>query len=100
MSSSQISSSSSDAAPQSEHLSPMLDVLCTVDFVLGSGSLKVRDCLQLGIHSIVPLQQSAGSDLEVRVHGITIASGEVVIVDDTTALRISKVTPPAGVEAA
>jgi flagellar motor switch/type III secretory pathway protein FliN len=36
----------------------------------------------------------------VRVHGITIASGEVVIVDDTTALRISKVTPPAGVEAA
>jgi flagellar motor switch/type III secretory pathway protein FliN len=78
----------------------MLDVVCTVDFVLGSGSLTVRDCLQLEIHTIVPLRQSAGSDLEVRVHGITIASGEVVIVDDTTALRISKVTPPAGVEAA
>ena len=78
----------------------MLDVRCTVEFVLGSGSLKVRDCLELDIHSIVPLRQPAGSDLEVRVHGITIASGEVVIVDDNTALRISKVTPPAGVEAA
>jgi flagellar motor switch protein FliN/FliY len=78
----------------------MLDVRCTVEFVLGSGSLKVRDCLQLDRNSIVPLMQPAGSDLEVRVHGITIASGEVVIVDDTTALRISKVTPPAGLEAA
>jgi len=78
----------------------MLDVRCTVEFVLGSGSLKVRDCLQLERNSIVPLSQPAGSDLEVRVHGIAIASGEVVIVDDTTALRISKVTPPAGLEAA
>jgi flagellar motor switch protein FliN/FliY len=78
----------------------MLDVKCTVDFVLGSGTLKVRDCLQLDIHSIVPLSQAAGSDLEVRVHGITIASGEVVIVDDSTALRISRVTPPSGLEAA
>jgi flagellar motor switch protein FliN/FliY len=78
----------------------MLDVRCTVDFVLGSGSLKVRECLKLDRNSIVPLKQPAGSDLEVRVHGITIASGEVVIVDDTTALRISKVTPPAGLEAA
>ena len=99
MSSSQTSLSSSDAAV-SEHLGPMLDVKCTVDFVLGSGSLKVRDCLQLELHSIVPLTQAAGSDLEVRVHGITIASGEVVIVDDSTALRISRVTPPAGLEAA
>jgi flagellar motor switch/type III secretory pathway protein FliN len=100
MSSSQISSSSSEATPTSEHLSPMLDVKCAVDFVLGSGSLKVRDCLQLERNSIVPLSQAAGADLEVRVHGITIATGEVVIVDDSTALRISKVTPPAGLEAA
>ena len=55
MSSSPTSSSSSDTATASEHLGPMLDVKCTVDFVLGSGSLKVRDCLQLEIHSIVPL---------------------------------------------
>ena len=77
----------------------MLDVRCTVDFVLGTGTIKVRDCLTLERHSILPLVQAAGSDLEVRVHGVTVASGEVVILDDNTALRISKVSPPAGVEA-
>ena len=98
MSSSQISLSSTEATETSDELAPMLDVQCAVDFVLGSGTLTVRDCLQLELYSIVPLSQPAGSDLEVRVHGVTIASGEVVIVDDSTALRISRVTPPAGVE--
>jgi flagellar motor switch protein FliN/FliY len=81
-------------------LAAMLDVRCAVEFILGTGELKVRDCLRLERQSIVPLGQVAGSDLEVRVNGITVASGEVVIIDDNTALRISKVTPPAGVEAA
>jgi len=78
----------------------MFDVKCGVEVVLGTASLKVRDCLRLDRQSIVRLHQSAGSDLEVRVHGITVATGEVVILDDNTALRISRVSPPAGVEAA
>ena len=100
MSSSPTSSFSSEAGQPADPLAAMLDVRCTVDFVLGTGVLKVRHCLRLERHSIVPLAQAAGSDLEVRVHGVTVASGEVVILDDNTALRISKVTPPAGVEAA
>ncbi len=97
MSSSPTSLSSSDAG---EVLAPMFDVKCGVEVVLGTASLKVRDCLRLDRQSIVRLHQSAGSDLEVRVHGITVATGEVVILDDNTALRISRVSPPAGVEAA
>lgn len=100
MSSSPISSFSSEAGEPADALAAMLDVRCTVDFVLGTGALRVRDCLRLERQSIVPLGQPAGSDLDVRVHGVTIAHGEVVIVDDNTALRISRVTPPAGVEAA
>jgi flagellar motor switch protein FliN/FliY len=78
----------------------MLDVRCAVDFVLGTGTFKVRDCMQLQRHSVVRLAQVAGSDLEVRVHGITVATGEVVILEDSTALRISRVSPPPGMEAA
>ena len=100
MSSSPTLSFSSEAGHAADPLAAMLDVKCTVDFVLGTGMLKVRECLRLERQSIVPLGQAAGSDLEVRVHGITVASGEVVILEDNTALRISKVTPPAGVEAA
>jgi flagellar motor switch protein FliN/FliY len=100
MSSFPTSSSSSEAAPLSASLGPMLDVQCTVDFVIGTGVLKVRDCLRLDRNSVVRLTQSAGSDLEIRVHGIPIAHGEVVIVDDDTALRVSRISAPTGVELA
>ena len=77
----------------------MFDVRCGVSVVLGTGTLKVRDCLMLERQSIVRLDQSAGSDLEMRVQGVTIATGEVVILEDNTALRISRMAPPIGVEA-
>jgi flagellar motor switch protein FliN/FliY len=78
----------------------MLDVRCTVEFILGTGTMKVRDCLRLERYSVLRLDQVAGSDLEVHVNGTPVASGEVVILDDNTALRISRVNPPAGLEAA
>lgn len=95
MSSSPTSSSSSD---QTVNLAPMHDVVCSVEFVIGSGRMSVRDCLRLERDSIIRLDQSAGAELEMRVHGISIAAGEVVIIDDETALRVSRIMPPAGVE--
>jgi flagellar motor switch/type III secretory pathway protein FliN len=74
----------------------MLDVVCRVDVVLGTGRITVRDCLKLTRLSVVRLAQAAGSDLEVRVHGVRAASGEVVIIDDSTAIRVTGVTPQPG----
>ncbi len=106
MSSSPISSSSSDAAeapeapaaplPAAEPLFPLFDVTCTVDFILGTGTVKVRDCVGMASRTVVRLEQAAGSDIELRVHGQSLAHGEVVVVDDNTALRINRVVPPAG----
>lgn len=108
MSSSPISSSSSDpiagaaafggpdALPAS--LAPMFDVRCLVEFILGTGTITIREVLRLAPHSVLRLTQSAGADLSVRVQSVPIATGEVVIADDTTALRINRVSPPAGVE--
>lgn len=79
-------------------LAPMHDVGCAVDFIIGTGRLKVRDCLRLERQSIIALDQSGGADLELRVHGIALAVGEVVIMDDVTALRLTRITAPAGVE--
>lgn len=105
MSSSQTSSSSSDALAagavgEADPIAPMVDIGCQVEFVLGTGTIKLRDCLLLTPHEVLRLKQSAGSDLSVVVHGIGIATGEVVIIDDKTALRVSRVSPPAGVEGA
>jgi flagellar motor switch/type III secretory pathway protein FliN len=102
MSSSQTSSSSSDLTapidPALAPLAPMFDVRCQVEFILGTGAITIRDCLRLEPHSIVRLTQSAGSDLSVKVHNLVIATGEVVIADETTALRVNHISPPAGAE--
>ena len=91
MSSSPISSSSSEVR---HPLAGMLDVVCHVDVVLGTGTISVRDCLKLQPRSVLRLEQSAGADLEIRIHGVTAARGEVVIVDDSTAVRITEIVPP------
>lgn len=97
MSSSPTSSSSSSSGHVLEALAPMGDVICGVDFIIGSTTMTVRECLQLGPHSVVRLAQSAGSDFEVCVHGISIAHGEVAVVDVMAVLRISRLTVPSGV---
>ncbi|HWI18346.1 MAG TPA: FliM/FliN family flagellar motor switch protein [Vicinamibacterales bacterium] len=79
-------------------LAPMHDIECAVDFIIGTGRLKVRDCLRLERQSIVALEQSGGADLELRVHGVPLAVGEVVIMDDVTALRLTRITTPAGMD--
>lgn len=76
----------------------LMDVPCPVDFVLGTATVKVRDCAQFAVDSVIRLKQASGSDLEVRVGGIAMFTGEVVIMGENVALRVSRVLPPAGQE--
>ena len=78
MSSSPNSSSSSDAPAAAALPGPMawlMDVPCRVEFVLGTCRVTVRDCLQFERHTVVPLDQPAGADLELRVEGVRMATG-------------------------
>lgn len=97
MSSSPTSSSSSDGEAALAHLASLADVVCHVDFVIGTSQMTVADCLRLAQDSVVPLVESAGSDFDVRVNGVSIAFGEVAVVDDMAAVRVSRLTVPAGV---
>jgi flagellar motor switch protein FliN/FliY len=71
-----------------------MDIPCPVDFVLGTATVKVRDCAAFAPNTILRLRQPAGSDLEVRVGGVAIALGEVVIVDENVGLRLSRILTP------
>ncbi len=99
MSSSPNSSSSSDAVTP-EAVAPLNDVVCRVDVVLGSAVMTVRECLRLRKNSVVRLTQSAGGDMHVLVNGIGLAAGEVVIIDESTAIRITDILPPPSNEGA
>jgi flagellar motor switch protein FliN len=100
MSSSLISSSSSSPTPEGATypFGDLLDVVCDLSVVLGTGTVTVRRCLGLQRHSVIRLEQSAGEDLQVKVNGVTIARGEVVIVEDSTAIRVTEIPQPTNAE--
>ena len=73
MSSSLISSSSSDVSDSSpfDHIG---DLRCPVTVVLGTASITVRQCLALGPQVVLRLEQAAGEDLRIDVNGVTIGT--------------------------
>ena len=76
----------------------MLDVTCSVDVVVGHGSITVRECLKLERDSIIRLSKPAGADLLVQIQGVAAATGEIVVDDETTSVRIAEILPPPGTE--
>ena len=55
---------------------------------LGGTRLRMRDLLSLHEGSVVPLDQPAGSAVDVLVNGTVIARGDVVVVDNELGVRI------------
>jgi flagellar motor switch/type III secretory pathway protein FliN len=99
MSSSPTSSSSSDAASRDAAfpLAPLADVACPVDFLVGTANVTVGQCLGFATDSVIRLAQPSGSEFAIRINGVVIAHGEVAVVDDSAALRVTRLAMPAGV---
>jgi flagellar motor switch protein FliN/FliY len=72
----------------------VMDVPCPVDFVLGTTTVKVREAAEFAPDTVVRLRRPAGSDLDIRVGGVPIATGQVVIVEDNVGLRLNRILPP------
>jgi len=72
------------------------DLRCPVTVVLGTASITVRQCLALGPQVVLRLEQAAGEDLRIDVNGVTIARGEVAIIDTSTAIRLTDFAPAPG----
>jgi flagellar motor switch protein FliN len=87
-------SSSSDAAATVDVLVPLHDVVCHVDVMLGTAAMSVRECIALRPDSIIRLTKPAGGDMEVTVNGVLVACGEVVIMDESTAIRVTELLAP------
>ena len=98
MSSSPTSSSSTNGADGPAVFGHLGNVVLEVAVLLGVGSVTVRRCLALQRQAVIRLNQSAGEDLQIVVNGVTIARGEVVIVEDSTAVRVTDFPVQAGME--
>ncbi|HLG55865.1 MAG TPA: FliM/FliN family flagellar motor C-terminal domain-containing protein [Vicinamibacterales bacterium] len=93
-------SSLSNSSSSNPGLVPLSDVVCHVDVLLGTATVSVRDCLHWKKNSIIRLREVAGSDMQVTINGVPVATGEVVIIDDSTAVRVTEILEPPSSESA
>ena len=60
----------------------VLDVPVRLSVELGRTEIAIRDVVNLGRGSIIELDRSLGETLDVRVNGVLIGRGEVVVLNE------------------
>ena len=70
------------------------DVPMRLTVELGVGNISLRELLQLGHGAVFELDKLAGEPLEVKVNDRLISRGEVVVVNDRYAIRLTDVINP------
>ena len=70
------------------------DVNVNLRVELGSTRLVVQDILKLGPGSVVPLDTLTSEPVNIYVNDRLVARGEVLVVDDNFAVRITEVVAP------
>lgn len=72
-------------------LSRLGEVPLELSVELGRARLSLTQTLELGAGSVVSLDRAAGAAADLLVNGTAIARGEVVVVDERYALRITEI---------
>ncbi len=82
------------ADPSGNNLDLLLDVPLELTVELGRTQMSVRHILALGSGSVVELQKLAGEPVDILINNRRIATGEVVVVDDSFGIRIADILDP------
>ena len=78
-------------------MSRFLDVSVQVSVELGRVILPMGELIQLGEGSVLELERQIGEPVDLLAQGVRFARGEVVVVDDSYAVRITEVESSAQV---
>ena len=76
---------------QKDNLQLLMDVPLKISVELGSAKRKVRDILEFTQGTIIELERQAGAPVDIIVNGNLIAKGDVVVIDDNFAVRITEI---------
>jgi flagellar motor switch protein FliN/FliY len=77
------------ARAESRALEPFLDVPIDVTVELARKKVKVREVLSLQVDAVIQMAQSAGENVDLRLNGIAVGNGEIVVIEDTMGLRVT-----------
>ena len=86
--------SPSSEGPAGAGLDLIHDVNVHVRVELGRSRMCVEDILKLGPGSVVPLDSLTGDPLDIFVNDRLVARGEVLVVNDKFAIRVTDVITP------
>ena len=82
-----------DAPPsQNLHLQDLATVRLPLNVELGVSRMKVREVLELRKGSVVALNKNAGEMTDIRLRGVLLARGEVVVIGDSLHVRVAEIT--------
>ena len=73
--------------------STLKDVRVPIEVVLGQTEVTVEQLAGMGEGTIMELRSIAGEPVEVKAAGVTIARGEVVVIDENFGVRITSIVP-------
>lgn len=77
-------------------LDKLYNVSLDVSVELGRTRVTLADVLEFDVGSVVELDRPAGAPVDIRVNDTLLAQGEVVLIDDEYAVRITAIFEPNG----
>ena len=72
-----------------EEIGPLADIAMDIEVELDRRVMPVREILALEAGSVIAMQRSAGDTIDIRIGGAPVGSGEIVILDEKVAVRIT-----------
>lgn len=69
----------------------ILDIPVSISFEVGSRKMQIEDIVKLSPSSIVELDRYIDQPIDIKVNGVLVAKGELYQVDDSFAVKITKI---------
>lgn len=86
---------SQPSSGKANNMDILLDVNLPISVQLGKTSMTIQELLEVGPGSVIGLDKTVGSPVEILANNKTIAQGEVVVVDENFGVRITSLISPA-----
>ncbi len=76
---------------QQDNLSLLMGVPLDISIELGKAKKKVKEILEFTQGTVIELDKQAGAPVDIIVNGHLIARGDVVVIDDNFAVRVTEI---------
>ncbi len=72
-----------------EEIAKLADVPVLIEVEIGRPLLKLGDILALQEGSVLALPRSAGENIDIRVGGVLVCYGEIIVMENVVAVRMT-----------